>query len=540
MFRKVALVFTDKDLRTKILKILGLLIVVRLLTYVPMPGVDIQNLSSLLDSNTALSLLNMVSGGGYGTLSFVMLGISPYITASIVFQLLGVIIPSLDKIRKEEGEQGKQKINRWTRFLTVPLAALSSWGILKFLVSQGNYLPEQFSATPGSSEYNTAWLTAIVAMTAGSIIVMWIGEIISEFKMGNGISLLIMAGIVSRLPVQIKNAYESAQPQFQDFFAKLNNNFGDAGLWKDFIYRSTSYTSARDFILFFLVSIFTLLLVVFMNDAVRKLALIYSRRGHVEGSSRTLDNVKADLPIKVNVAGVIPVIFAVSFVLFPTIIANFLSTASIPELKEGSKNFATYMSQNQSDSVKPDILPNEGLLGFYSVDTTEKLDAARGYDATEGHDYFKFTIDNLDGKLISWMPHTGIHFAGVSAYLTYYFLLVIFFTYFYTSTIAFKTDEVAENLQKTGAYVPGYRPGEETEKYLSYVSNRLNVVGSLFLALIATFPIVVNSNLSASLGSLSSIVGGTSVLILVSVAMESLRQINAQITSVDYERFTKY
>jgi len=591
MFRQILLVFSDKELRIKLLKIVGLLVLARLLTQIPLPVLGQQDVSSLIEDNAIFGLLDTISGGGYGTLSFVMLGISPYITSSIVFQLLGVIVPKINQIKKEEGEKGQQKINRWTRLLTLPLAALNGWGIMRYVESQG--ILEQ---GPGSGY---EWFAVILALTAGAVIMMYIGEIISEFKMGNGISLLILAGIVSKIPSGIAKAsggvLDGVKLAFEKFqFGYLFN--GEA--WANFWYKSDEWTDLRSAIVLLLSFIGTLLLVVFVNDAVRKLLVVYSRRGHAEGSSRTLGSVKADLPIKVNVAGVIPIIFAVSFIMFPTVIATFLSTSNLTSVREKAEGIQTFLSAEPTrDELtgkkiqKPDEIRGKSFLGFYLVDSEEKLLLANNYDPNAGADLFGFTINNFktscdyqkneaeDGgdltpeqalqntknssykndikttffagtfaefntgcnQGVGFLPEFGMHWNGVSAYNSFYFFLVVFFTYFYTATVAFKVEDVAENLQKSGAYLPGSNPGKETEKKLAYIANRLNVAGSLFLAVIAIFPIIIGRFVEFDGGSsLTSVVGGTTLLILVSVTIDSLRQIKAQTTAVDYERFTKY
>lgn len=573
MFGRLGLLFTNPELRTKILQIIGLLIFARLLTHVPIPGVSVVDLTNLINDNTVFQLLNLISGGGYGSLSFVMLGVSPYITASIVFQLLGVIVPRIQQIQKEEGEQGRAKINRWTRWLTFPLALLSSWGILRYLAAE-NYLPSNFSG----ANANTTWIITILCLAAGAIVMMWIGEIINEYKMGNGISLIILAGIVSQIPRGISQNWSNFTSQFE----LLVNKFRVEYLWNWQAYAnfftSDQWFALRSTLVLVLTFVITLLLVVFMNDSIRRLTVIYSRRGHVEGSSRTLHAVKADLPVKVNVAGVIPIIFAVSFILFPTVIATFLSSSTVGGVADAARNVQTYLSSNPARDTttgqtvrEPESIRGSAFLGVYRVDTQEKLLTAKNYDATEGGDIGGFTINNfvrncnpgenateqerlfreqLNTKIfglqlpcewrISFLPEFGLHFNGFMAYNLIYFFLIIFFTYFYTANIAFKTDDVAENLQKSGAYIPGFQPGKPTESYLSYLSNRLNVVGSVFLGLIALFPILLSNYIQFDQSNgLAAIVGGTTILILVSVAIEALRQIEAQITTVDYDRFVK-
>jgi preprotein translocase subunit SecY len=589
MFRRILLVFTDAELRLKLFQIIGLLIAARLLAHVPIPVLKVSDISPLIENDQVFALLNTISGGSYGRLSFVMLGVGPYITASIVIQLLGVIIPSIREIQREEGEMGQQKINRWTRFLTVPLAALNSWGILQFL-SVGTAqtgvaieLPAVLKKSQIDGESFWYWFAVIAAMTAGSIIMMWIGEIITEFKMGNGISLLILSGIVVRLPQQFSKffggVFENIKLISEKFeFSKLFN----PEVWKALLWDNPTWQPARIGFLYVFIFLLTLGLVTFINDAVRKLIVIYSRRGHNEGKSRTLNNIKADLPIKVNMAGVLPIIFAVSFILFPTILSRFFFTANISNVKETAQKIESYLSTNQNQQAfAPGPVPKE-ILGFYGTKSASDTRNIQQYDSTVGQEILGFTVSTLkvdknfevskDSAVSSpeelekiarkeikneffrgtplqfsfssgnlgFLPEFVFYWPGVLAYTFFYFFLIIFFTYFYTSTVAFKTEEVADNLQKSGAYVPGYRPGEQTANYLNYISNRLNVAGSLFLALIAILPLSFNKFLSFGDGTLTGIVGGTTLLILVSVTIETLKQIEAQATAVDYQRFTKY
>lgn len=584
MFRRILLVFTDKELRIKLIKIILLLIAARLLAHVPIPVLGIQDISPIIDNDQVFGLLNTISGGAYGRLSFVMLGVGPYITASIVIQLLGVIVPKIKEIQKEEGEMGQQKINRWTRLLAVPLGALSAWGILQFLAS-GNtqgvqiQLPEVLTRNVVTPETFWYWFAVIASMTCGSLVMMWIGEIITEMKMGNGISLLILSGIVVRLPTQLKSFWDYFWPNIQKLFQTTNfSELGKWDFWSGVLWTNSEWAPTRLGFIYVLIFSVTLFLVVFVNDAVRKLVVIYSRRGHSEGKSRTMESVKADLPVKVNMAGVLPIIFAVSFILFPTILSRFFFTANIESVRTTAQKVESYLSTNPSQTTPLGTLPNS-VLGFYGTTNAVDLINSRDYDATTGQDYFGFTISTLkvnkdyvlpenpsdaeketnarkqiknvffDGTFLrfetpTWnpgfLPEYSMHWNGILAYTFFYFLLIIFFTYFYTSTVAFKTEDVADNLQKSGAYIPGFRPGAQTADYLSYVSNRLNVAGSIFLAVIAIVPLIFNEYIQFGDGTLTGIVGGTTLLILVSVTIETLKQIEAQATAVDYERFTKY
>jgi preprotein translocase subunit SecY len=597
MFRRILLVFTDSELRTKVLQILGLVIVARLLAHIPIPVFDIQDISPLIDSDQVFGLLNTISGGAYGRLSFVMLGIGPYITASIVMQLLGVIVPRIRELQREEGQLGQQKVNRWTRYLVVPLSALNAWGILQFLSSsavssfgasaQSIELPTQLQV---GAEFTTEnfwyWFAVIASMTAGSIIMMWIGEIITEFKMGNGISLLILTGIVSRLPSQLYLVWAGQNgvgADIQKLFTSVTpEKVVNLDVWRALLFDNPEWSALRVFVILLTTFIVTLGLVVFVNDAVRRLQVVYSRRGHVEGRSRTIGNVVADLPIKVNMAGVLPIIFAVSFILFPTILSRFFFTANIESVREVASQVETYLSTNPSDAFPLGELPNR-VLDVYGTTDAVHMQNAINLDTTEGQDilglqlstltfdeglelgenptpeeqaafdqnearkslknvFFKGTF--LQFETSTWnpgfLPEYAIYWDGFLAYTFFYFFLIIFFTYFYTSTIAFKTDDVAENLSRSGAYIPGFRPGQQTMEYLSYISNRLNVFGSIFLAVIAVVPLAFQNNFQVGDGTLTSIAGGTTLLILVAVTIESLKQIEAQATAVDYERFTKF
>ncbi len=562
MFRRLLLVFTDPELRKKMLYIVLLLIAARLLAHIPIPVLRTQDISPLIDNDAVFGLLNTISGGAYGKLSIVMLGVGPYITASIVIQLLGVIVPKIAEIQKE-GEMGKQKINKWTRIIAVPLAALNAWGTLQFLSSGQTSTTIQLPPTltnPNIAESFWYWAIVILSMSAGSIIMMWIGEIITEFKMGNGVSLLILSGIVARLPDQITKFWQAVQPNFALLLEKFSwSKLFNPNVWKAFLWENPTWGGVRSFVMFFVIFLATLFAVIFINDAVRKLTIIYSRRGHTEGKSRTLESIKADLPIKVNIAGVLPIIFAVSFILFPTILSRFFVSSNLPALRDGARSVETYLSANPKENAEIAVnLPKSEFAGFYTTNDKTQLESAKSFDPTTGQELFGFTfttrndvqnsffegtpleIIKFNGTNLGFLPETIIRWNGILAYTFFYFILIIFFTYFYTSTIAFKTDDVAENLQKSGAYITGYRPGEQTQNYLSYISNRLNVAGSIFLAVIAIVPFIFNRAFQFGDGTLSGIVGGTTLLILVSVTIETLKQLEAQATAIDYQRFTKY
>ncbi len=423
MLEKIEQVWKIKDIRNNILFVIAMLVVFRLASHIPVPGVNVANLKSYLDGNQILGLLNIFSGGTMENFSVIMLGVAPYITASIIFQLLAMIVPALEEITKE-GESGQQRINMYTRYLTVPLAFLQSFGMIRLL---------QNSARPILSDLTSFRMITIMAtITAGTMFLVWLGELISEKKVGNGMSLLIFAGIVSSLPTILRNAF-------------LN------------------YTSADlyTFVMMAGVAILTVVGVVFINEGQRNIPVNYAKQmrgNHVYGGS------SSHLPIRVNMSGVIPIIFAISLVLFPPMIAQFFVHARSAWLSTlAVKTIALF--QNQI---------------FYGVA---------------------------------------------------YFLLVFFFTYFYTAVI-FHPQKIAENLQRQGGFIPGIRPGKETEKYLGMTVNRINLVGATFLGLIAILPLLVQG----ASGSTSFQIGGTSLLIVVAVAIEAAKQIESQLTMHEYDR----
>lgn len=423
MLEKIEQVWKIKDIRNNILFVIAMLVVFRLASHVPVPGVNVANLKSYLAGNQILGLLNIFSGGTMANFSVIMLGVAPYITASIIFQLLAMIVPALEEITKE-GESGQQRINMYTRYLTVPLAFLQSFGMIRLL---------QNSSRPILSDLTGFRMITIMAtITAGTMFLVWLGELISEKKVGNGMSLLIFAGIVSSLPTVLRNAM-------------------------------VNYTSADlyTFVMMAGVAVLTVVGVVFINEGQRNIPVNYAKQmrgNHVYGGS------SSHLPIRVNMSGVIPIIFAISLVLFPPMVAQFFVHARSAWLSTlAVKTIAIF--QNQI---------------FYGVA---------------------------------------------------YFLLVFFFTYFYTAVI-FHPQKIAENLQRQGGFVPGIRPGKETEKYLGMTVNRINLVGATFLGLIAILPLLVQG----ASGTTSFKIGGTSLLIVVAVAIEAAKQIEAQLTMHEYDR----
>lgn len=425
MWQKLSLVWKIPEVRNKILFVLGMLVAFRAAAHIPVPGVNIDALNSFFQSNQFLGLLNAFSGGGYDTFSVVMLGVGPYITASIIFQLLGMIIPSLEKLQKE-GERGQEKINSWTRYLAVPLAALQGYGTITLIRRSSETI------LPNLSTFQ--FMTALITITAGTIFLMWIGELISEKKIGNGISLMIFAGIVARVPTEIQQTIAVFDS------SKMVQLLVFAGL-----------------------AIVTIFAVVFVTEAVRKIPVTYARR--VRGS-QMVGGSDTFLPLRVNQAGVIPIIFAVSIVLMPSLISQFFVSSNIGWLRD-------------------------------LASTTLRLFQQGG-----------------------WL------------YDSLYFILVFSFTYFYTAVV-FQPNQIAENLQKQGGFIPGIRPGKQTADYLGYVTNRIMLAGAFFLGVIAILPNLV----SRFTGVTTLIVGGTSLLIVVSVVIETVKQIESQLIVRDYEGF---
>lgn len=423
MLEKVTQIFRVKELRNKIFFILALLVVFRLAANIPVPGVDQEQLRRFFQDNQFFGLLNMFSGGGLSSISIVMMGVGPYITASIIMQLLTMVIPRLEQIYKEEGEAGRQKFNQWTRWITVPLATLQTIAMISLLRSQGII-----------GVLTKIEIFSIVAVSvAGTIFLMWLGEIITEKKIGNGVSLIIFAGIVVGIPsslVRIFSTWDSSQ-----FFTYL---------------------------ILLVIIVISVGAVVVMTEGQRNIPVSYAKR--IRGN-RMYGGTSSHLPLRVNQAGVIPIIFAMSILLFPGMIANFLSASNNSSIAHIAKSAAN-LFQN------------------------------------------------------SW-------FHGIV-----YFILVVAFTYFYTAVV-FDPNKIAESLQKQGGYIPGIRPGKNTSEYLYKVMNRVTLSGATFLGLIAILPFIVQG--ITSIGYIS--VGGTGLLIVVSVVIETMKQIEGQLVMRDYEGF---
>lgn len=417
------------ELRRKIVIVFFLLVVFRLAAATPVPGIERESLKSLFGGNQLFGLLDIFSGGGLSNLSIVMLGVGPYITASIVIQLLTMIIPRLEEMAKEEGEAGRRRLNQWTRLLTVPLGAIQAFGFLNII--QRGAISGQGLA--GISFTPWEMVVTIVTVTAGTVFLMWLGELISEQKIGNGISLIIFVGIVGQLPQVVLQTLAT---------------------WTS----DQLFTYAA----FLAVSIVVTAGVVFVTEAQRSIPVSYAKR--VRGN-RVFGGVASHLPLRVNQAGVIPIIFALSLMLFPGVLANFLVG-----------------------------VPQEFVASV-----------ARG------------VVNLFQNQL----------FYGVM-----YFVLVVAFTYFYTS-VTFDPQQIADNVQKQGGFIPGIRPGRQTAQFLKFVLHRITLAGALFLGLIAILPLLVQA--VTGLSTLS--IGGTALLIAVSVVLETMKQVESQLTIRQYEGF---
>lgn len=418
--QKLRLIIADKNLRGRILFALGALAVFRLLGSIPIPSVDKVALLNFLDSHQYLGMMNLFSGGGLSNLSIVMLGVSPYITASIIMQLMSIMSPAIKALNTEEGEIGRQKFTQYSRMLTIPLAFVQAFGFLMLLSRQGIV----------GDLTMFSFIVNVSVVAAGSILLMWIGELISEFGIGNGVSLIIFAGIVASLPTTI---------------GQMLFNFDVAQI--------------PTYIAFVIVAILVTAVVVIITEAERPVPVSYAKQ--VRGG-KSYGGVSTYLPLRVNQAGVIPIIFALSIILFPQMILNFFVG-----------------SETQS-------------------------------------------IADMSTMLLSYFTNPWIY-AGV------YFTLVFFFTYFYTA-VTFDPQSISTNLQKSGAFIPGVRPGTATAEYLGNIITRITLVGALFLGLIAVLPLAMQGITSNS----SFAVGGTALLIAVSVVLDIVRKVDAQISIREY------
>lgn len=419
-WQKLKIVFTDKYIRRKILFVLFILALFRLLAAIPIPGVDAFRLQGFLDSNQFLGLLNIFSGGGLSALSIVMMGVGPYITASIIMQLLTLMSPRLKSMYHEEGAEGKLRFSQYSRYLTVPLALIQAFALLSILYSQGVLEP--------LSTYEKA--IAMIVVTAGSMLLVWLGELITERGIGNGVSVLIFAGIVAALPAAVSQLAFTYDP-----------------------------SQLLMYVGFLVVTVALIAGIIVITEAERLLPITHTKQARAGGSMAAQSSY---LPLRINQAGVMPVIFALSVLMFPQLIANFFLNSSHAWLRSVS----------------------EGLTWFLAE---------------------------------QWL------------YAVVYFLLVFLFTYFYTA-VTFDPESVATNLQKNGAFVPGIRPGLSTTEYVGKIVSRITFMGALFLGIVAVLPIIMQQ--VTGLATLA--IGGTAVLIVVSVILDILKKVEGQVSMRQY------
>lgn len=413
--------FKIKDLRNKALIVIGLLIVFRILAAIPVPGIDAARLRDFFASSQLFSFLGVMAGSTMSNLSIIMLGVGPYITGTIIMQLLTMIFPKLKEMYYEEGAAGRAKFNRYSRFLTIPLAILQGYSFLNLLISQNVLAPLSLFGM----------IRDVTVITAGSLILMWLGELITEQKMGNGVSLIIFAGIVSGIPSAIGNILKTYNP-----------------------------SDLMTYVAFVIVSILVIAGVVYINEGERKIPVSYAKQ--VRGN-KVYGGVSSYLPIKVNQAGVIPIIFAISIMLFPQFIAQ--------------------------------------VSAVFSKDLSIKLIA--------------FVTNVFNNQYI---------------YSAIYFIMVAVFTYFYTA-VTFDPAEISKNLQRSGGFITGIRPGESTTAFLAKTISRITFWGAIFLGIIAILPNLLRIFTGVSFLT----IGGTAVLIVVSVALETIRQVNSQLMVREYE-----
>lgn len=419
-FHKLTLIFTEPAIRNRVLFVLGALVIFRMLATIPIPGVDQNVLEQFFSNNEFLGLLNIFSGGGLANLSIVMLGVGPFITASIIMQLMTVMSPKLKSLHTEEGEAGRAKFTQYSRMLTLPLAILQGFGFLSLLQNQG--------VITGLSTFDFA--VNVVLIVAGSMLLMWIGELVTEYGIGNGVSILIFAGIVATLPTTVSQIIFSYDP-----------------------------TQLPLYIGFSLVALAIIYAVIVMTEAERPVPITYAKQSR---GGATYGGSSSYLPLRLNQAGVIPIIFALSILLLPQMVLNILTAFELSWLPAATEAVNAFLA-------------NQLLYG------------------------------------------------------SIYFVLVFLFTFFYTA-VTFDPDAISKNLQRNGAFIPGIRPGAHTSEYLGTLITRLTLVGAGFLGIVAVLPI----GMQAATGIATLAIGGTAVLIVVSVVLDLIRRLDAQVSLREY------
>jgi preprotein translocase subunit SecY len=426
VFESLLNAFRAPDIRRRILFVLGILVVYRLLAQVPLPGINREALAEFFQNNAAFGILDLFAGGGLSQLSIVGLAMNPYINASIIMQLMTGVIPSLQALSRE-GEYGRQKLNQYTRYLTVPMALLQAFGILSALSAKDVIIG-------GFGLGNAQSWVQMITLTAGAVVLMWLGELITEKGIGNGISFIIFSGIVSRAPAGVLGVLQQPSP--------------------------------RDIVLFVILAIVAVAVIIYIQEGQRRIPIQYASR--VRGR-RMYQGGQTFLPLRVNLAGVIPIIFAISILAFPGQLAAYFSFSDVQGVRDVALAIGNFLSP------------------------------------------------------------TSIQYSII------YFVLTVGFTYFYTA-FTFKPDETAEQLRKNGGFIPGIRPGRPTQEYLGRVVSRITLAGALFLGAVAVFPVLLGV-IDPSLQGLA--IGGTGLLIVVSVVVETMKQIEAQLMMRNYEGFIR-
>lgn len=409
-------IFKIKDLRKRILVVLAIFVVFRIMANIPAPGIDADKLKALFDQFQIFGLFNVFTGGTLQKVSIVMLGLGPYITATVILQLLSMVFPQLERLYKEEGDAGREKFNQYGRMLTVPLAIFQSYAMLSFF--QGQEVIERSSFFPT--------FCSVLTITAGTLFLMWLSEIISEKGVGKGTSLIIFAGIISSFPQNILQIYVGVQRGF---------------------------SAVVSYILFFVLALIMIFAVVLITQGKRNIPVSYAKR--VRGR-KMYGGIKTYMPLNINPAGVMPIIFALSLLTLPSMIANF-------------------------------FVSSENILG------------------------------QIAQKVIQFSQNSTI-------YSLCYFVLVFLFTFFYTMII-FDPETIADNLRNSGGFIPGHRPGKPTADFLSYTLNRILPIGALSLSIIALAPSLIGQ--ATGVMTFQFLTGGTSLLILVSVVLETYQEINS-------------
>ena len=468
-FKTIFKSLKNKDMLKRVGIIFGILVAYRLLAQIPVPMGDASTfreaVSNLMEKSDFSSFLNLISGGGLASFSIILVGLSPYITGSIIVQLLSKAIPRLEEL-SNDGEVGRRKINQWTRMLTVPLAIVQSIAYI-FILYQTTLAPNiatDFVPTFGD------WALSVTAMTAGSVILMWMGELITEQGIGNGISTLIFASIISQLPSMMQSFYYRLEEIDAGNLNLFGHEFGIAAsvFW--------------GFVVFALIMLIVIYCLVKLNESQRVITINYAKRVHGNSS---YGGIKSILPIKLIAAGVIPVIFATAFLSLPALVGQVVT------------------------SVDPGNELGASLVTIFSAPSASN-----------------FASMYPDGITSQWF-----------VYPTMYFLLVFAFTYFYTSII-FNTKEIADNLQKQGAFIEGVRPGMKTATYLGKVMNRLDLFGALALGVIAMLPFIADYIFIITTGApLGLSISGTGLLIVVTVALENLRSVDSRALMITYDDF---